>query len=439
MKTKYIQLKEEASKRLSAAITELKAQYKTQSPADQKVIRASIASLTSVNKTLKATIEEEMAEEIIEEGLEDLSEDELAGLDADDLLEDDVDDLSDEGLVDDLDLDDEEQALALNTLAMATAMLQAAIEDEDEEASEEDEEADADAEDEEADADADEADADAEDADADAEDADADAEEADADAADLDEDFGDEDMSEDDLGDDEDLGDEDVSIDDEVEGDLGGEDLGEEDEGEVMSEEELAALEAEGLLDAATVMSARLKTVRAAVEGIPSFEEADEADPMPLDYAEDGEEVLTSAEFMAVLQSMTMEDRAATLNASGAAIMAKKMTDADRRKMEKSAKKNRKLRRFRSEWKKSSTGKKGVIMLPGGKKKMVRKKFYFSTYDSKGNFLGTMWFIKNRVNPTTQEAYKKKWGAKHPAALGAKNDKAIAAMKAKKAPKAKKK
>jgi hypothetical protein len=399
-KTKQIEYKKAAYSRLGTAIAELNATYKTSE--DKKAIRASVNGLALVQKEIKASIDELESDLALEEEplLEEEDEEVL-----DDLSEDDA-------------LDEEEQTLAIASLSMARNMLLAALEGEDEGASEEDSEDEESSED-------DELEEDSED-----------------EESSEDDELEEEDDSLEDSEDEEDMSteEEDMDVEEEEpsEEEASDEEAGseEEEDAEVLSSDELDALQAEGLLDASTRVRARLAALAAA---IPSFEDEEEildeeeeleADEMPADYYEDGEEAMTSAEFLDVLGTFSRDERKQILDAPEV-VSAKKITEADRRKMEKSAKKNRKLRSFRSEWKKSATGKKGVVRLPDGKTRKVRKKFYFSTYDSKGNFLGTMWFLKNRVNKSTQDNYKAKHNVKHPSLLPAKNDKAIAAKKPK--------
>lgn len=376
-----------------------------------------------------------------EAGLDDIAvEDDLLDSLGDSGEGDALDDLSDE---DDL-LSEDEEIVAYASLDIATKMLKAELE-EDEEAASEDEEAVAD--DEEAAADDEEAavadDVVAEDdaavADADAEPSEEDDsaepsedEPADDEASDdvaVDDESSEEIVVEDDLGDaevaEDDTFSEESTDDPEDEGGEGPEDDAEveDDEGEILSEDELAALAAEGLIDASTRMKYRLAALAAS---LPDF---DDAEAMPADYWEDPEELFTEDEFIDVLASFTAAERKDIYLPADAVLSAAKMTEADRRKMEKSGKKNRKLRNFRSKWKTSPTGKKSSVRLPDGKTKKVKKKFYFSTYDSKGNFLGTMWFLKNKVNKSTTDAYKEKYGVKHPSLLPAKDDATIAAKK----------
>lgn len=87
-------------------------------------------------------------------------------------------------------------------------------------------------------------------------------------------------------------------------------------------------------------------------------------------------------------------------------------------KMKRKAQPHRKKRKFRGKWKKSQKGKKAAIILKGGTKKVIKKKFFFSTYDAKGKFMGIFWFTKNKKpNDETLDHYKNTYGVKHPAIL----------------------
>ena len=490
-KNKVIELKKTGLSRLGAAIALM---AKTEATAeDQKAFRASLNGLRAIQKEVKAEIDDlslaedaeddlavddsmdeldlglgddlgdSLGDEDLALGEVDISDDDVADIDEDiaedaglgdiaveddilDSLGDDdsfegdaLDDLSDE---DDL-LTEDEEIIAYASLDIATKMLRAELEEEaaseDEEASDEEAAADdeeAASEDEEAAAD-DESEASEDEAAAE----DAPADEASDDSVEdaADEESTEEIVSEDDLGDavieeegsveeDPTFAEDDEEATPEDEGGEGPEDDAEveDDDGEILSEDELAALQAEGLIDASTKVKYRLARLAAS---LPDFDDAEE---MPADYEEDSEEAFSEEEFMDVLSSFTAAERKDILLPPDARLSAAKMTEADRRKMEKSGKKNRKLRNFRSKWKTSQTGKKSSVRLPDGKTKKVKKKFYFSTYDSKGNFLGTMWFLKNKVNKSTIDAYKEKYGVKHPSLLPAKDDKAIAAKKPKK-------
>lgn len=89
--------------------------------------------------------------------------------------------------------------------------------------------------------------------------------------------------------------------------------------------------------------------------------------------------------------------------------------------MDKRAKRNRKLRRYRGKWMKSKQGQRALVTTTGndGKvvQKRVKKKFYFNTYDANGKSLGLFWSITPRISKDKLREYKEKHGVKHPAAL----------------------
>ena len=417
----------QTSRKIREAMSGLRAAMKTASPAKRKEIRAAMSELRDIKSEIRAMEEDEMMldseespeEEMMEEGMEDM----LGDDDMDMLDEEPMDMLGDD------DMDDEE--LALSSLDLAAAALRAAAEEEEEEdepADEEDSEEDSEEDDSEEDESAEEDDSEEDDDSEDGDDVDG-------------------------SGDDDD--------DDDDEGDM-----------ETLSEDELAALEKEGLLEgsARRRISSRLSRVQKRLsrliatdvemdfgsEGPSDLEpevdtdapdalemapESIDDEEMPEDYIEDAEasEYLSVAQVRELLASMSPKERRdfVTDNRTVSAKKRPKMSKSARAKAKRRATINRKRRRFRTEMKKSKKGMRGSVNTPKGRKK-VRKKFYFNTYDSKGKFLGSYWFTSNRPSPQSRKAYKEKYGMKHPADLAKLDDRRLASMKEKRAPKKKK-
>lgn len=131
--------------------------------------------------------------------------------------------------------------------------------------------------------------------------------------------------------------------------------------------------------------------------------EVDETDP---------DETLAFSEFAEVMASLS-KDEVSELRASTVSAV-KKMTMADQKKMERNAARNRRLRRRRGPVLRSKTGKQESVMLPGGKRKLIKKKFYFTTFDAKGNKLGQHWMSTKRPTKKALESYEQRNGVKHP-------------------------
>jgi len=93
------------------------------------------------------------------------------------------------------------------------------------------------------------------------------------------------------------------------------------------------------------------------------------------------------------------------------------------KQMEKNEDKNRTKRKYRGPWRRSRKGHKGAVLLKNGDKKTVNKRFYFTTYASNGDNMGTFWFTSTKVNSDTVKQYKKVYGVKHPAKLPVVHDK----------------
>ncbi len=400
------------------------------------------------------------------EDLDILGEDDpmLEGEDVEDFVDEDgngLDDL-DEASAEDDDLMGEDEELALSALELAASALKAASEEEEadgeeekeaEEASEESEE---DEEDLAADVDGSEDVEDVEDTEEVAAEEEVPAEEASEESEEdvaAEEDASDDDMGVDDGDDMEDVDDGEVEAEDDT------------DSEEILSEDELKALEDEGLVEGKSNLAARLAAVRARIETLVAADVGEAGDVLAVDpavpgsqeavgpapdavgdvemapsYEEDAEEVLTTAEYHALMSSLSAEDRAELRRSEvvGADISAKKIPRQAFKKMERTALKNRKRRKFRSVVKKSAKGKKSSVALPGGKRKIVKKHFFFSTYDAKGKFMGTFWIAQQKVNKETAQSYQQKHGVKHPGMLpkvdpekkwGAARKKAAAAKK----------
>jgi hypothetical protein len=101
----------------------------------------------------------------------------------------------------------------------------------------------------------------------------------------------------------------------------------------------------------------------------------------------------------------------------------RKQTKAERKKALRRGAKLRRIRKYRSKVKRAKgPGMKATIMLPDGKRKKIRKKFYITTWDSKGNPTGTLWYTSAQPDKEELEAYRQKYGVKHPMQLAIKKD-----------------
>lgn len=131
------------------------------------------------------------------------------------------------------------------------------------------------------------------------------------------------------------------------------------------------------------------------------------------------EEPITHERFFSLLAGMSREERHDFIeaNTSFSAARRKRETKAERKKKERRAKKLRRIRKYRSAVKRAKKGQRSVIWLPDGKKKIVRKKFYIQTWDSRGNPTGTLWYTSAKPSKEEMEAYSKLHKVKHPMKL----------------------
>lgn len=190
------------------------------------------------------------------------------------------------------------------------------------------------------------------------------------------------------------------------------------DDSGALSEEDLIALEQEGLLqteEAPVDVSAKLREVAARIQKMAaSSNKATTAAPASASFIEDeSPESLSFSEYAELMASYSPEERAEILR-SGSAVAAKKFSPADVKKMERNEVRNRVLRKKRGPVLKSKAGRKASVSLPGGKRKAIKKKFYFTLFDSKGNKLGQHWMATKKPSKDTLAAYEKKNGVKHP-------------------------
>lgn len=96
----------------------------------------------------------------------------------------------------------------------------------------------------------------------------------------------------------------------------------------------------------------------------------------------------------------------------------RKQTKAERKKMMRRGAKLRRIRKKRSKIRRArGPGMKATILLPGGKRKKIRKKFYIATWDSRGNSTGTLWYTSAKPDKDEMLAYRQKYGVKHPLQL----------------------
>lgn len=123
-------------------------------------------------------------------------------------------------------------------------------------------------------------------------------------------------------------------------------------------------------------------------------------------------EVIAFSQYAEIMASLDANERRELLKPE--TISAKRMDKAALAKMAKNEKKNRAARKARSPVMKSKTGKPGVVRLPGGKSKKIKKKYFFNVYGTNGKNLGQHWMSTKTPSKETLEAYNEQTGAKHP-------------------------
>jgi hypothetical protein len=195
----------------------------------------------------------------------------------------------------------------------------------------------------------------------------------------------------------------------------------EEEEDGVLDEDELLMLRQETMAStAAKLREVAAKLLKANAPSAPSAPtpSAPQAEEELPEFDEfESPEVLAFSDYAALMASYDGAERRELLRPESAVSAAKKMSPAQFAKMKRMEEKNRKVRKTRGPVMTSKSGKTAAIRLPGGKSKRVKKKFYFTVYDSKGKKLGQHWMSKKRPEKETLEAYKAEYGVKHPFAL----------------------
>lgn len=81
-----------------------------------------------------------------------------------------------------------------------------------------------------------------------------------------------------------------------------------------------------------------------------------------------------------------------------------------------------KLRKYRSQVKKSKAGKEQLVKLPNGDEKLVPHEYFFTMYNARGEDIGQHWMRKMRPTDEEKKQYKAQYGHDHPIALPVKKN-----------------
>jgi hypothetical protein len=81
-----------------------------------------------------------------------------------------------------------------------------------------------------------------------------------------------------------------------------------------------------------------------------------------------------------------------------------------------------KLRKYRSQVKKSKAGKAQKVKLPNGDHKLVPHEYFFTMYNAKGEDIGQHWMRKMRPTDQEKKEYKAHYGHDHPITLPVKKN-----------------
>ena len=128
------------------------------------------------------------------------------------------------------------------------------------------------------------------------------------------------------------------------------------------------------------------------------------------------DEDLDFSAYTELMSSYSPEERKEILG-SVVSAFTKKLSPSDLKRIQRDEAKNRKKRKKRGPVLRSKKGKMASVVLPGGKRKTIKKKYYFTTLDSKGKKMGQHWMATRRPSRKAVEAYKNKHGVPHPFAL----------------------
>jgi len=128
------------------------------------------------------------------------------------------------------------------------------------------------------------------------------------------------------------------------------------------------------------------------------------------------DEDLDFSAYTELMASYSPEERKEILG-SVVSAFTKKLSPSDLKRIARDEAKNRKKRKKRGPVLRSKKGKMASVVLPGGKRKTIKKKYYFTTLDSKGKKMGQHWMATRRPSRKSVEAYKNKHGVPHPFAL----------------------